>query len=251
MKKLIYFTLFLLILSRPLPLLAENAEASKAFAFGKQQFNSGNYEKAKEFFASAINQDSSLYEAYEYRAKSASKIGVNSLDADISFYKSRLLTVRENTYTINFGLACTYLEKMSFDSKSKELAEKEISKVIEKDKDGPFGKRTVELQKEYKVQSGESEGKSNSSIGETIKSSWRIISFMVPGIGLLLILLAIFSFTFPKNRFRSTFAAIIIAILIYILATITTLTGFGLRDSYGKSIRTGAYFVGRGIHPGK
>lgn len=251
MKQLIYFIVFLLILCRSLPLLAENADASKALAFGKQQFNSGNYEKAKEFFASAINLDPFLYEAYEYRAKSASKIGINSLEADISFYKSRLLTVKENTYTIHFGLACTHLEKMSLDSKSKELAEKEILKVIEKNKDGTFGKRMVELQAEYKVQGRKTEEESNSSIGETIKSSWRIISFMLPGIGLLLLLLAIFSFTFPRNRFKSTFAAIIIAILVYILATITTLTGFGLRDSYGKSIRTGAYFVGRGIHPGK
>jgi tetratricopeptide (TPR) repeat protein len=251
MKKLIYFSVFLLFLCRSLPLLAENADASKALSFGKMQFKSGNYEKAKEFFASAINQDPSLYEAYEYRAKSASKIGGNSLDADISFYKSRLLTAKENIYTINFGLACTYLEKMSSDPKSKELAEKELAKVMEKDKDGPFGKRSVELQAEYKVQAGKTGGKSDSSIGETIKGYWRIISFILPGIGLILLLLVIFTFTFPKNRFKSTFAAIIIAILVYILATVTTLTGFGLKDSYGKSIRTGAYFVGRGIHPGK
>ncbi|MEQ8186884.1 MAG: hypothetical protein ABRQ39_02840 [Candidatus Eremiobacterota bacterium] len=249
MKQLIYFIVLLAGLGRALPLLAENADASKAFAFGKQQFNSGNYEKAKEFFASAINLDPSLGEAYEYRAKSASKIGVNSLEADITFYKSRLLTVKENRYIIHFGLACTYLEKMSFDSKAKEKAEKELSDVIEKDKNGSFGKRALELQSEYKVQVGETEEKAN--LGETIKGYWRIISFMLPGIGLLILLLAIFSFTFPKNRFKSTFAAIIIAVMVYILATITTLTGFGLRDSYGKSIRTGAYFVGRGIHPGK
>ena len=249
MKNLIYVIVFLLFLCSSLPLQAGNAEAGKALAFGKQQFKSGNYEKAKEFFASAINLDPSLYEAYEYRAKSASKTGITSLEADITFYKSRLLTVKEHTYTIHFGLACTYLEKMSLDSKSKDEAERELAKVIEKNKDGLFGKRAVELQAEYKIQGGNTSEKLNT--GETIKKYWRIISFMLPGIGLLLILLAIFSFTFPRNRFKSTFAAIIIAILVYIMATITTLTGFGLRDSYGKSIRTGAYFVGRGIHPGK
>jgi len=249
MKKLIYFVIFMIFSCTSLPLKAGNAEASKALAFGKQQFNSGNYEKAKEFFASAINLNPSLCEAYEYRAKTASKIGVTSLEADITFYKSRLLTVKENTYTIHFGLACTYLEKMSIDSKSKEEAKKELARVIEKDKDGPFGKRSAELQAEYKIEDGETAEKSN--FGETIKEYWKIISFMLPGIALLLILMAIFSFTFPKNRFKSTFVAIIIAILVYTLATITTLTGFGLRNSYGKSIRTGAYFVGRGIHPGK
>ncbi len=249
MKQLIYFIVCLIFLCSSLPLQAGNAEASKALAFGKQQFNSGNYEKAKEFFASAINLDPSLCEAYEYRAKTASKIGTTSLEADITFYRSRLLTVKENTYTIHFGLACTHLGKMSLDARSKEEAQKELAKVIEKDKDGPFGKRAAELQAEYKIPGGKIAEKLNS--GEIIKNYWKIISFMLPGIGLLLIILAIFSFTFPKNRFKSTFAAIIIAILVYILATITTLTGFGLRDSYGKSIRTGAYFVGRGIHPGK
>ncbi|HPZ06571.1 MAG TPA: hypothetical protein PL110_00525 [Candidatus Eremiobacteraeota bacterium] len=246
MKNLFYLILFLLYTI--IPGWSANTEGNKALTFGKQQFNTGNYEKAKEFFASALNQDPNLVEAYEYRAKSASKIGKNSLDADISFYKSRLITMKEKNFSVHFGLACTYLEKMSFDSTSKQQAAKELLEVITKDPSGSFGTRAVELQKQYNIKTSKPEF----SIIKIFKYYNSIIFYLIAGLIVFSIILLIFRALYPRNRLKSTFAAIIVAVLIYILATMTTLTGFGLRTSYGKSIRTGgSYTGGMGIHPGK
>ena len=253
MRKTFYSFIVIILLFSIVPVFGAGSEGKKSLTFGKQQFNAKNYEKAKELFVSAINSDPSLLDAYEYRAKCSAELGEDSIKADLSFYKAKLMTLGDLKYTGYFGIACTYLYNLEKDPKGKEDAAEKLNKVIELDKDGPFGTRAAELQKEYSLSSEkatpteippadtgtteEKPDKNTAPVGSGFLNKYGLYLYLlIPGIAFFALLLTLFAILFSRKRLKSTFATVIAVACLYILATIATVAGIQINTKGGNMI---------------